>query len=197
MRDTLLALVRAYEDRFGPIDGAAAEGRRRRPVKLTSPVAEPRRHPQRHAVPHGIVPTATREPRRGELGSPATNSGTVEDVEVWDRRAAGAVVGHYAGRNADGKPILLVASPPNVHFQVTLVQDDGGASTQGSKTTTAGFTYKIRYLGQTQDLATGKSPAWGRWNGLRTAASSGAAYYDNGGTLQLAIAYETLGTGGC
>lgn len=86
-------------------------------------------------------------------------------------------------------------TPPNPLFVVTLSNPTGSA---GSKTTAVAFVYDVATLaGGT--LATAKAPAWPSRseNGLRVAATTGLAYFDNSGNLQLAIAFERSGTGGC
>lgn len=120
-------------------------------------------------------------------------NGFIFDARSVDliRRVVKQVLGEPGNVTGDRLPYRR-QMPPNVLFEVDLVQDDGGATAQGSDSTTASFTYKIRNVGQTTDLATAKSPLWGRWNGQRNVASKGAAFYDNAGTLQLAFAYEVL-----
>ena len=80
-----------------------------------------------------------------------------------------------------------------VLFAVSLTQTGGS---NGDKTNAATWTYTVKTLGDIE-LATGKSPQQTRPNGTMTAATRGLAYYDADGSLMLAWAFETPGTGAC
>jgi hypothetical protein len=87
--------------------------------------------------------------------------------------------------------------PPGVTFAVKLTQSGGS---NGTKTTAATYTYTVKdvndnVLGGTDASPVG--PAAPRWNGTRTAATWGLAYWGTDGTLKLLVAYEALGTVGC
>jgi hypothetical protein len=93
-----------------------------------------------------------------------------------------------------GKIISLAVFSPGF-FPVTVTQDGGSAGTN-SPAAAATYTYTVKDLSGSQ-LGTTIPVVWARQKGHVTAASNGMAYYDNTGTLKLAIVDEVIDTSAC
>lgn len=98
--------------------------------------------------------------------------------------------------SVDSRPIIQVPYyfQIGVIFVVALTQTGGS---NGTQTTAASWTYTAKSLDGSVTYGTALSPQRTRWNGSRTAATLGYAYFDNTGTFKLAEPWEPPGTGHC
>lgn len=83
-------------------------------------------------------------------------------------------------------------------FKVVLSVTSATSANTGTKTTAVAFQYDVSSIDGVA-LAVSKSPEWPSRseNGKKTAATGGIAYYNTSNILQIAIAFEQSGTGGC
>ncbi len=115
-RSPVSALLRILEGQFGqPADGQVPATAV--PVELSSTSSTGRDgvlNGKIHYPPVKPLNTATSEDLvAGNLGDTATRADDAEvvDAEVWDlSQIENTRIGHYAGRNSDGVPILLIDS---------------------------------------------------------------------------------------
>lgn len=101
-------------------------------------------------------------------------------------------------RYKEGYRFVKVGGAANGTFRVALSVTSGSSTNTGTKTTAVNFQYDVTSLAGVL-IGTSKTPEWPSRseNGKKVAAIAGLAYYDNSGTLQIAIAFEKAGTGGC
>jgi len=114
-------------------------------------------------------------------------------IDIADLDSDGVII--MRQRYKEGYRFVKVSGGSHGVFRVDLAKTSGSA---GNKTTPVSFLYSVLGLSG-EAIATGKTPEWPSRseNGLKVQATSGLAYRDIYGNVQIAIAFERSGTGGC
>jgi hypothetical protein len=125
IRQTLVAMVYEWEARFGPIEDQPLPAATAVEVFDDADRVGILRGQMHHAP---IAPTdGTADLDAVGLGEMSSGGDDYGDAEVWDLSPLEhARLAHYVGRNADGKPILVVDAQPCVRVKVTTAASGGG-----------------------------------------------------------------------